>query len=312
MRLRSESGAAQPLLLLAIGGGAGLVLGAVLGLTGALSLAADPAPIAADATASYSHCPDEDALGVLHRGDRVFATGRDATGEWVQVRSPRSSDSRVWMRADHLTPDADLGDLPVIPCAVPVVAVVETTIPGETTTTEPATTTTTTTVPVATTTEPSTTTTTVPGTTTTVPATTTTAPATTTTAPPPSVGTVTSQRSQIWEGYTTYGPPYTDYCGAAPPDEPTKTAISAPISAPAGVSWVRIYWSVGGISGSVDMTPAQGQYYQATLGPFDADDPNVVPYLSSLPITVTVRVRDLLGRTAERSTSVTLNDCTFE
>ena len=68
-------------------------------------------------------------------------------------------------------------------------------------------------------------------------------------------------------------------------------------------------WQVGNLSGSSPMSLSGGQY-QASLGPFDAENPNVVP-VGSLPISITVTVVDGLGRSAAAQTSVTLNDCTF-
>jgi hypothetical protein len=73
---------------------------------------------------------------------------------------------------------------------------------------------------------------------------------------------------------------------------------------------VTLLWSVGGESGSIPMALSSGQY-RATLGPFDAEDPNVVPLDGSLPVTLTVRVTDSDGRIATRQIQITLQDCTF-
>ncbi len=267
----------------------GLVVGSVLGFTGAVDLVGEGAPAALAAEASFYECGFEEPSGGLISGDRVYATGRDANGDWIEIRSPHDSNARVWIRAVQLTPDAELALLPVVPCDEPATAIVET---DETTTTTVADTTTTTTVV-------TTTTTTIPPTTTTVPATTTTVPAA------PTVGAITEEHDPIWEKY----PAYPDSCLGSP-NTPVTSLISAPVTAPAGIDSVVMLWSVGGTSGQVTMTLSGGQY-RATLGPFSADDPSPVPQNESLPITVTVRVTDDLGRTANRNTTVTLNDCTF-
>jgi hypothetical protein len=68
-------------LAIVLGGaaGAGLLVGAVLGLTGAAGLVGEPSTLADAAVASYYDCPDGDALGTVTRGDRVFITGRSPT-----------------------------------------------------------------------------------------------------------------------------------------------------------------------------------------------------------------------------------------
>ena len=294
MRARGDRGAvpvATLAIALAIAGG--LVVGSILGFTGALDLFGESDTIASAAAAPYYGCPgDASSAGVLHRGDRVFATGRTQDAAWIQVRSPRSSDARVWLAANDLDPDADLLPLPVLPCAV----VVEVSV--ETTTTVPGDTTTTTTVP------GDTTTTSVADTTTTVAATTTTVAVTTTTLAPPSVGQVSESHDPIWESYAGF-----DDCNGVPSQFNTSV-ISATITAPAGVQSVTMFWSVGDQNGSKPMT-LNGGMYRATLGPFQAEEPSVVPPNQSLPITVAVSVTDSLGRVATRQTTVTLNDCTF-
>jgi hypothetical protein len=273
-----DDGALSPFVALVLGAAAaGLVLGLALGFTGAVSLVGEPQTIAAAATAPYGDCPASDPAGVFHRGDRVLATARSEDAAWVQVRSPRSTDERVWIRSADLEPDADLSGLPVLPCGVAVEVITETT------TTTSSTSTTSTTV---------------------LDTTTTTLAATTTTLPPPAVTTVTVTNNPIWEGYNGE-----DFCLGGP-GQPTRTVVSASVTAAAGVQSVTLLWSVGGESGSIAMTLSSGQY-RATLGPFDAENPDGVPQDQSLPITVTVRVVDDLDRTATKQTTVTLEDCTF-
>jgi hypothetical protein len=277
---RVDEGAAGNLVVLVLGGAAiaGVLVGALLGLNGGIDLVAEPARVAGAATTSYYDCPGGPAAGTVTRGDRVYVTARDDSGSWLQIRSPGGVERRAWMRAAHVLPDDSVGGLPVASCQVPVAVVVDTTIPATTTTVEATTSTTSTT---------STTTTT-----------------TTTTLAPPSVGTVTSSENPIWESYEGE-----ENCNTNPAS-PSLTVIAAPITAPSGIQSVTLLWSVGGESGSIPMALSSGQY-RATLGPFDAEDPNVVPLDGSLPVTLTVRVTDSDGRIATRQIQITLQDCTF-
>lgn len=290
-----DAGFAAPYLLTILGGAlaVGLVIGAVLGLTGGLDLVGEPARIASAGTASYYDCPDGEILGEVTRGDRVYITARDGSGEWVQVRSPNAVEARAWMRGLHVLPDESLDALPVLACGVPVAAVIE------------SATTSTTTVP-DTTTSSTTSTTTSSTTTTSTSSTTTIPPTTTTTTVPaaPSVGTVAALEDPIWESYDGE-----DVC-LFDPNLPATTVISAVVSAPAGVQSVTLNWSVDDEFGSIPMSLSGGQY-RATLGPFDAEDPDVVPTDQSLSITITVEVLDTLQRPATAQATVTLNDCTF-
>ena len=185
-----ERGAVGGSILAVLGGaaGVGLLVGALLGVTGAVSLLGETGTVADAANASYFDCPDGTAIGAFGRGDRVLITGRDDSGDWAEVRSPEAANARVWMRSRQVLADRDTTGLPVVGCNVPVVAIfgdipdetTTTTVPGDTTTS------TTTTIPGDTTTTSSTTTTTTAGT-------------TTTTVALPTVGTVTSTKNPIWE-----------------------------------------------------------------------------------------------------------------
>lgn len=275
---RVDEGAAGNLVALVLGGAAiaGLVLGTALGLFGGIDFVSEPARVAGAATASYYDCPDGAALGTVTRGDRVYITARDESGSWLQIRSPRAVEGRAWVRSSHVLPDDSVATLPVVSCQVPVAAGVETTVTSTTTTT------------------------TIDATTTTTSTTST----TTTTLAPPTVGSVTSSEDPIWESYEGE-----ETCNASPA-LPSLTTISAPVTAPSGVQGVTLLWSVGDESGSINMSLSSGQY-RAILGPFDAEDPNVVPQDGSLPVTVTVRVTDSDGRIATRQIEITLQDCTF-
>ncbi len=280
MGRRAESGAvATSLLVLAAALGSGLVVGGALAATGVLDVLGDPAPIASYDQASYYDCPSGSVVGRFARGDRVFVTGRDAGGGWVEVRDPFDAAGRVWMRAAHVTPDA-LVDLPVEACAVSADTATTTTAApaGDSTTTSSSTTL----APSGDSTTP-------------------------TTVALPSVGVVSTTADPIWEGYAADEGPGTCTSIAG---QPIKTVISAAVSASAGVQSVLMEWSVGGVSGSIAMTESGGSY-RATLGRFDAESPNVVPQGETRTITVTVRVIDELGRGATAVRTVTLEDCTF-
>ena len=282
----SDRGAVGNAVALVLGGtaGAGLLIGGLLGFLGGIDVVDEPAQTAAAATASFYDCPDGVSLGTVTRGDRVFITGQDDSGVWIQVRSPLAVSTRAWIRATHVLPDNSIDSFPVLSCHVPVEAVAATAVP-ETTTTSTA--------EETTTTSSSTTTTTIAPTTT-----------TTTTVALPSVSGVSANPAPISESY--FGQ---STCNSNP-GLPSVTTISASVSAPAGVQSVTMSWQVGGLSGSSPMSQSGGQY-QASLGPFDAENPDVVPQSGSLPITVTVTVIDDLGRSASSQTTVTLSDCTF-
>jgi len=282
----SDRGAIGNAVVLALGGtaGAGLLIGGLLGFLGGLDLVDEPAQTAAAATASFYDCPDGEPLGTVTRGDRVFITGRDDSGSWVQVRSPLAVSTRAWIRATHVLADSSTVDFPVLACHVPVEVVVVSL--ATTTTTEAPPTTDTTAAP------PTTDTTAAPP------------PTTGTTVALPSVSGVSANPAPVSESY--FGQ---STCNSNP-GLPSVTTISAAVGGPAGVQSVTMSWQVGGLSGSTPMAQAGGQY-QATLGPFDAENPDVVSQGGSLPITVTVTVIDGLGRSASAQTAVTLNDCTF-
>ena len=105
--VKNDKGSAPVGLLVALGvvvaGGAA---GVVLQRSGAVDPVGEDTVVAAYAEASFFDCPSGDALGVFVRGDRVYLVGRDDTGGWVQVRSPRDTDQRVWIAADQVAADA--------------------------------------------------------------------------------------------------------------------------------------------------------------------------------------------------------------
>ena len=270
-----DRGAAPVGLLVALGvvvaGGAA---GVALQRSGAVDPVGEDTVVAAYAEASFFDCPSGDALGVFVRGDRVYLVGRDDSGGWVQVRSPRDTDQRVWIAADNVAADAVV-DLPVETCAIEVDPVgTDTTLVTDTTG---------------------------------VPDSTDGSPDTTVAGPgAPSVGSVQASPGTITEGYAAD----TNTCQAS--GEPIRSTVTAAVNAPGGVQSVVMSWSVGSVNGSTAMTLSGGSY-RATLGKFSADDPSPVPSGegNTLPITVTVTVTDNQGRTASAGTTVTLTDCTF-
>ena len=262
MPLRSDRGAAaSPLLFLALGAAAaGLIVGGVLGAIGGIDLVREPSQVVRGATASYYDCPGGEPLGTVHSGDRVFLTGRDATGQWVEVRSPSDVRHRAWIHAAHVAPDDTVGGLPVVPCPAssPTVEVV----PSSDTTT-----------------------TTLDGTTTTVPGGTSTTSATTTTQPPdstgPSVSNAAASPTQIWEE---------DGLGTTCPGGTMRqTTIQAHVTDPSGVDSVTAQWSDPDGNHSVSMS-AIGSDYSTTIGPYEAgawDPTSTAPYDHVVSVTIT-------------------------
>jgi hypothetical protein len=244
--------------------------------TGTVDLLGEPTTVASGAAAPYHQCPGGEQLADFHRGDRVFAPGVDASGEWVEVRSPVDMAARVWVEARFVTGDGPLDDLPVTDCLVPVAisAAAESTT---TSTTEAAGDTTTS----STTTETTTGTTAPPATGTTSP------PATGTTAPPdstgPSIAGAAANPVSIWEE---------DGLGITCPGGTARQAtISATVTDPSGVATVTAGWSDPGGSQNVAMS-ASGGVYSTTLGPYAAgawDPASTDPYDHVVNVTITAR-----------------------
>jgi hypothetical protein len=109
-----QRGAVTQALLVAVvvvgtGAGVGLQQAGVLG-------GGETAEVRLERVSAYD-CPDGASVGDFHRGDRVLATGRDESGEWIEVRSPVDLGARVWLRTEYLVPDGDLSGLDVRECA---------------------------------------------------------------------------------------------------------------------------------------------------------------------------------------------------
>ena len=323
-------------VLIAVAVGAVVVsvaVGAALGASGTVDLVGEPSTVVPMDAVSFRICPAGAEVGQLHRGDRIYLTGVDESGGWVELRSPQNLDERVWMQTAYVTADDTLDDLPVVSCGlaeyqlalpggqtvdVTTTTTTTTTLPEASTTTvdeqaastttsrtpttrptatsaPPTTkaTTTTTTVPATTTTKPTTTTTTKPTTTTTTKPTTTTT--STTTIPKPVIGTPSRSATTIKERYSDGS----DYdCGG-----PSTSSISVSVS---GATSVTMSWDVGPQPRSTSMSD-QGGVWLATLGPFAE---TTVPYTTSTTVHVTISAKGP-GGSATRGTTVTLQDCTF-
>jgi len=296
--------------MIVIGGvGAGLVVERA----GLVSPISETSIVATLDEVPYYGCPEQSFGGNLHRGDRVFATGKTETGDWVEIRAPFDLASRVWVEARWLNPDSGLEVLPEADCEgleFEVAAATTTTITAPSSSATSSTTTTitppssaaTTTTAVATTTTAVATTTTAAATTTTAAATTTTAAAitttaatttttstttttTSTTAPPadqegPTVILFQSTEDELWED--------ANYGGC--PSQQRTAVVSAAVFDPSGISSVQLSWSVGSSSGIVEMLESASDIYSVTIGLFPA---NTISGADA-PILLTLTARDTL------------------
>jgi hypothetical protein len=223
-----------------------------------------------------ARCPGGPFAGALHGGDRVFATARDASRGWLELRDPRDPNARLWVEARYVEPDGDTADLEVASCEPR----------GEVTFAQ------------------STTTTTPPGddrdddgddgddpddgetdgdTT------------------GPAITAVGANPTQIWERNLAGNP---GSCNNDP-SLAVQATVSAQVSDPSGVASVTMSWSVGTTSGSKPMTG--GGASSAILGPF----PDTTISGAPASIAVTITARDSVGNTRTASTSVVLHDCVF-
>ena len=140
--------AVLPMTLLAGLGAVGLIVGGALGFT-ALKPADDNARIGATVEVqqySLYDCPGGAPTGIAYPGDRVYVTGRDDSGGWLEVRDPRNQGSTLWVPSVAVDPD-NVIDVPVRSCNEPIEliavdATTTTTLLGDTTTTSPVATTT--------------------------------------------------------------------------------------------------------------------------------------------------------------------------
>ncbi|HQZ36124.1 MAG TPA: hypothetical protein PK020_16980 [Ilumatobacteraceae bacterium] len=296
---KAAAGPRPSLRLLGGLGVAGVIVGGVIGFT-ALKPAesAGAAAVIVD-TQRYSlfDCPDGALRGSALPGDRVYVTGRNQAGDWLELRDPRNSSNRAWVPATAVDPDA-VADVPVVPCkeSVELIADTATSTSTTTSTTIPETTTTTT--------VPETTTTLAP---TTVPVTTpiTTKPTVPVTAPPtvpptvpptlppdtqkPVLGQATTSKSEIWD---VSGAPYCD----------TTSIITINATDNVAVTSVQATWT--GLPGSPkQFTKGAGNTWTMTFGPFSG-----LNYTFNQPIQISIVARDAAGNQSTPATvSVTVH-----
>lgn len=96
----------------------GALVGTLLGLSGRSDdpdEAGESAVIVA-APVAYHQCPEVGPLGNLHGGDRVYATARDESSRWLEIRAPFALEARVWVEREAVDADRTFADLPVQPC----------------------------------------------------------------------------------------------------------------------------------------------------------------------------------------------------
>lgn len=271
------------LLGIAITAGVGAgAAGVALGYSGNGPFSSTPAgsaPMSSQA-APYYLCPADGHLGRLSSGDRVYLTGIDESGVWVQLRAPGNPDDRVWVERRHVDPDREL-ELPTASCTSEMAEFER--VDGTTTTTapepdddpeepdgdtgqpdgdaeEPPATTGSTTTSTTSTTSPSTTTsTTAPPTTTS----TTSPPTTTTTTAPDNQGPSISNLGRTAGLIRTASG---EFC---PAGLPTSAQVSAHVTDPSNVAFVEARWSFwfGGAqrTGAVTMVPTGGGNYTGTI-----------------------------------------------
>lgn len=249
-------------------------------------------------SAIYFDCPGGVALGELHNGDRILTVATHETVEgWLALREPLAPSNTVWISAAQVVPDETVEALPAAPCAsgqAVQVTVPDGEVPDETTTTEPEValppgeTTTTTAGSTPNPTAPPPTATTPNNTTTTASTTTTTA------APKPTVNVLAPAPGTISERYASGG--YS--CG-----DPSTSLVRATM---ANATSATMSWSVNGSTGQKAMTKTGSDLWQVVLGSFDE---NTIAG-GSATISVTIRATGP-GGTTTRTTSVTLDDCSF-
>ncbi len=103
---------------------AGLAVGGTLGFTVLQPDDEESGGVAVDVQQySLYDCPDGALVGSAYSGDRVFVTGRDEDGSWLEIRDPRNESVVRWVPADAVDPDAAT-DVPVHECEKLVEAVV--------------------------------------------------------------------------------------------------------------------------------------------------------------------------------------------
>ena len=252
---KAAAGVRPPLRLIGGLGVAGVIVGGVIGFTALKPAESAGASAVIVQTQRYSlyDCPGGGLRGTALPGDRVFVTGRNEAGDWLELRDPRNQSNRAWVPAGAVDPDA-VADVPVVPCnpAVEMVTGAATSTSTTTSTTVPETTTTT--VPESTTTIA-----------TTVPVTTpiTTKPTVPVTVPPTAPPTAPPDTQKPTVGPATASPQ--DVFQTAGCDLTSTITVTAADNV--GVSSVRGTWK--GVSGSPkEFVKGKGNTWTMTFGPF--------------------------------------------
>ena len=258
-------------------GAAGLVAGAVLGLT-VLKPSASAPPLVSGAEVTGLDlagfdCPHGSVVASLNAGDRVFVTGRSDDGSWLAIRDPRHTDRTVWVPAKAARRDVAT-DLAVTPCDTAVPVGTEPVGTTSTSTTTVAETTTTTAAP-ATTTKA-----TVPHT---VPRTTTTPPTTPDTTKP----TITAGQPIAKNNVQVYGAKSTS------PACPKTAPLTVTATDDVGVTSVVGTWSTSSLSESTSGTVTfalLGGVWTGQFGPA-----GVTTLFPNTPVQINVVAKDAAG-----------------
>ena len=265
--------------------------------TGAVDMVAEPRVTATFDAVPYSSCPDEAPLDDLHRGDRVYLTGRSANGRWVEVRAPFDTDQRVWVETEWIVADASVDELPVTACAAAPDSTTDPRDDASTSTSDappstvpasdPADVPVSTSVPPTPTTPPSTSPTTAATTTTS-----TTTPDTT----GPAIDLLAAEPTDIWED--------ANYGGC--PTQPHVAGVSVMVADPSGVAAVWLRYDTGSGAVTVAMMPDGPDGYTATVGPFGDGE-----VTANRPIELVVTATDGRGNpsTLGSATALTLHNC---
>ena len=257
--------------------GAGIGLGA--GATGSVDLVRPTTVLAADAVDFYD-CPDGAALGDLHRGDRAYATARDESGDWLEVRSPHGPGGRVWIEARYAVPDGSTDDLPVVDCDAELLAApgqAEETADGEAAAAEDSVTTTTTLGLPGPGGAPA------PGSPDAAPG-----PGGPVDTIAPTIGSIGASPGTIQE----VGEP-------GCPTTAGTSSVSAAVNDDVAIASVTISWNANGKTGSVTQSHGSGTY-AATIGNFPAD---TIPLNTTYLIGVTFTATDTAGNAHTQSSS---------
>ena len=90
--------------------------GVVAASSGAVDVIGDGTARAPRDQVAITACPDGETIGTLRRGDRVYATGTDTSGDFVEIESPWVDGERVWVASGDIDPDDTLDGLPESDC----------------------------------------------------------------------------------------------------------------------------------------------------------------------------------------------------